>query len=109
MNIFRSKISEEIKRESLAIYDDDNECINKIEDKDEKERKKKAEKYVQSSYNNFVFHFKNGEQALQKDIKNCKKMEIHSDSRDIIWLFFLGILPYNNPSIWKKIIYFFHD
>ena len=106
MNIFRSKISDEIKRESLAIYeeDDNNEYVNKIEDKEEKERKKKAEKYVQSSFNNFIFHFKNGEQALQKDIKNCKKMEIHSDSRDIIWLFFLGILPYNNPPIWKKIM-----
>ena len=102
--MFRSKISDEIKRESLAIYDDNEEDINKIEDKEEKERKKKAEKYVQSSFNNFLFHFKNGEQSLQKDIKNCKKMDIHSDGRDFIWLFFLGILPYNNPSIWKKIM-----
>ena len=102
--MFRSKISDEIKRESLAIYDDNDENLNKIDDKEEKERKKKAEKYVQSSFNNFIFHFKNGEQALQKDIKNCKKMDIHSDSRDFIWFFFLDILPYNDPSIWKKIM-----
>jgi hypothetical protein len=31
-------------------------------------------------------------------------MDIHSDSRDFIWLFFLGILPYKTPSNWKKII-----
>ena len=57
-----------------------------------------------TSYNNFLFHLKNGKEAFKKDIKNCKKMDIHSESRDFIWFFFLGILPYDTPLNWKKIM-----
>ena len=55
-----------------------------------------------TSYNNFIFHFKNGKKSLKKDIKNCKKMDIHSESRDFIWFFFLSILFYDTPLNWKK-------
>ena len=103
MSKFVSKISTEIKKEcEVNINEDENN--NKIETKEELEKRKKAEEYVHSSYNNFLYHYKNGAKALQKDIKHCKKMDIHSDSRDFIWLFFLGILPYKTPSNWKKII-----
>ena len=104
MYLFKSKISDEIKRENTESIEDDNEEGNKIQSPEEKERKKKAEQYVQSSYNNFLFHLKNGDEAYQKDSKDSKKMEIHSYNRDFIWFFFLGILPYNDPSKWNNII-----
>ena len=100
---FIKKVSDEIKRESLADIDEEDEK-DKIETKEDKERRKKAEKYVMSSYNNFLFHYKNGSEAYKKDVKNCKKMDIHSDSRDFIWFFFLGIFSYDTPSNWKKIL-----
>lgn len=103
MYIFKKKVSDEIKKESLASINGDDE-VNKIETKEEIERRKKAEKYVMTSYNNFLFHLKNGKEAFKKDIKNCKKMDIHSESRDFIWFFFLGILPYDTPLNWKKIM-----
>ena len=113
----RSKYSEEIK-DNNDIKSNDNEIEkknekgkekesenkNKMEEKEEKLKKKKAENYVNSSYNNFLLHYKDGNNSLQKDIKNCKKMEIHSDSRDFIWFFFLGILPYKSQLKWSKII-----
>lgn len=104
MYIFKSKVSDEIKRENTESIEDDNEEGNKIQSPEEKERKKKAEQYVQSSYNNFLLHLKDGDEAYQKDSKNSKKMEIHSYNRDFIWFFFLGILPYNDPSKWNNII-----
>ena len=105
--------SEEIKKENNNNKDNNNKIKdididkvnkNKIEDKEEKLKKKKAEDYVTSSYNSFLYHIKDGNNALQKDIKNCKKMSIHSCSRDFIWFFFLGILNYNQNTNWKKII-----
>ena len=84
--------------------DNKNKNKSKIEEKEEQLRKKKAQNYVHSSYKNFLLHYKDGNNSLQNDIKNCKKMEIHSDSRDFIWFFFLGILPYKLPLSWSKII-----
>lgn len=101
---FRSKVSDEIKKENTENIDDDNEEENKILTPEENERKKKAEQYVQSSFNNFLLHLKDGEQAYQKDSKDSKRMDIHSYNRDLIWFFFLGILPYNDSSKWNNII-----
>ena len=98
MSKYVPKTSTEIKKE-WDIVDD-----NEIQTKEDKEKRKKAEEYVHSSYDNFLFHYKNGFEALQKDIKDCKKLEIHSYSSDFIWFFFLGILSYKTSSNWNKII-----
>ena len=86
--------------------------MNKIKDnkdnldnKEEKEKNnQKAEEYVYSSYNNFLSYIKDGNHAFQKDIKNCKKIEVHSGNRDLLWFILLGILPYESSSNWNLII-----
>ena len=56
------------------------------------------------SYNNFLLHYKDPRKAIKKDIENIKKCKISRYERDLIWLFFLGIIPFKNPNSWKKIL-----
>ena len=103
MSKLKSKFSKEIKKEKIEENNNNNQ--NQIEENEKKNKiKKKAEDYVHLSYDNFLLHYTNGEKAIEKDIKNCKKMDIYSYNRDFIWLIFLGILPYKTSSNWKSII-----
>ena len=96
--ILKSRFSDEIKQERIEENIEDKENAEKAK------RKQKAEEYVHLSYDNFLFHFTNEKQAIENDIKKCKKMEIHSYDRDFLWYIFLGILPYQSSSNWNIII-----
>ena len=56
------------------------------------------------SYNNFLIHYKDARKAVLKDIESIKKCKLSKYERDFTWLFFLGIIPFKNPTNWKKII-----
>ena len=59
---------------------------------------------LDSSYSNFIFHYKDPSKALLKDIELIKKCKLTNIERSLIWLLFLDIIPFKNPSSWNKII-----
>ena len=73
--------------------------IQNDKDKDEIDKEN-----LNISYNNFLLHYNDPRKAIRKDIENIKNCKMLKYERDFIWLFFLGIIPFKNPSSWKKII-----
>ena len=70
----------------------------------EKDKDEIDKENLNISYNNFLLHYKDPKKAIRKDIENIKNCKMLKYERDFIWLFFLGIIPFKNPSSWKKII-----
>ena len=60
--------------------------------------------HLDSSYSIFIFHYKESSKAFLKDIDLIKKCKLTNTERSLIWLLFLDIIPFNNPSQWNKII-----
>mgnify|MGYP002627264312 CR=1 FL=1 len=56
------------------------------------------------SFSNFISHFKEPKKSLMKDIDLIKKCKLTNIERNLSWLFFLNIIPIDEPSSWKKII-----
>jgi TBC1 domain family protein 5 len=59
---------------------------------------------LDSSFANFTLHYSDPRKALLKDIDSIKKCKLSNTERSFTWLFFLDILPFKNPSTWKKIL-----
>ena len=70
----------------------------------EKDKETIEKENLNISYNNFLLHYTDLRKAIKKDIENIKKCKLSKYERDFTWLFFLGIIPFKNPSSWKKII-----
>ena len=91
------------EKDKNIINKDSNEKENKIIIKDGNE-KKINEKYFQNKFNYFEMHFDKCELAIQNDIKDVKKRTFMPNNRDLLWLIFLGVLPYNSSQKWNQII-----
>ena len=80
--------------------------LNKIKSiiKPEKAKDLIDKQNLDSSYSNFTFHYKDPSKAFLKDIDLIKKCKLTNTERSLIWLLFLDIIPFNNPSQWNKII-----
>ena len=72
--------------------------------KPEKAKDLLDKQHLDSSYSNFKFHYKEPSKAFLKDIDLIKKCKLTNTERSLIWLLFLDIIPFNNPSQWNKII-----
>ena len=72
--------------------------------KPEKAKDLLDKQHLDSSYSNFKFHYKEPSKAFLKDIDLIKKCKLTKTERSLIWLLFLDIIPFNNPSQWNKII-----
>ena len=72
--------------------------------KPEKAKDLLDKQHLDSSYSNFKFHYKEPSKAFLKDIDLIKKCKLANTERSLIWLLFLDIIPFNNPSQWNKII-----
>ena len=72
--------------------------------KPEKAKDLLDKQHLDSSYSNFTFHYKEPSKAFLKDIDLIKKCKLTNTERSLIWLLFLDIIPFNNPSQWNKII-----
>ena len=72
--------------------------------KPEKAKDLLDKQHLDSSYSNFTFHYKEPSKAFLKDIDLIKKCKLTNSERSLIWLLFLDIIPFNNPSQWNKII-----
>ena len=70
----------------------------------EKDKETIDKENLNISYNNFLLHYQDPKKAIKRDIENIKKCKISKYERDLIWIFFLGIIPFKNPSSWKRII-----
>lgn len=57
-----------------------------------------------SSYANFLLHYKDPKKALLKDIDLIKKCKLTNNERSLIWLLFLNIISFNSPSSWNKVL-----
>ena len=86
----------------FKIKDGWNKIKNLIQAEKDKETIDKEN--FNKSYNNFLLHYKDARKAIIRDIENIKKNKLSKYERDFTWLFFLGIIPFKNPSTWKKII-----
>jgi TBC1 domain family protein 5 len=86
----------------LKIKDGWNKIKNMIQIEKDKETIDKENLNI--SYNNFLLHYQDPKKAIKRDIENIKKCKISKYERDLIWIFFLGIIPFKNPSSWKRII-----
>ena len=86
----------------FKIKDGWNKIKNLIQAEKDKETIDKEN--FNKSYNNFLLHYKDARKAIIRDIENIKKCKLSKYERDFTWLFFLGIIPFKNPSTWKKII-----
>ena len=80
--------------------------LNKIKSiiKPEKAKDLLDKQNLDLSYSNFIFHYKDPSKAFLKDIDLIKKCKLTNTERSLIWLLFLDIIPFNNPSQWNKII-----
>ena len=85
----------------LKIKDGWNKIKNMIQIEKDKETIDKENLNI--SYNNFLLHYNDPRKAIKKDIEKIKNCKLSKYERDFIWLFFLGIIPFKNPSSWKKI------
>ena len=74
--------------------------IIKKEEDDEPIEKKN----LSLSYNNFILHYNDPKKALLRDIDNIKNCKTLQCERDFMWLFYLRIIPFKNPTKWQKIL-----
>ena len=91
------------KTDENIINEDSKENKNKIIIKDHNEIKANEE-YFQKKFNYFEMHYDKWETAIQNDIKDLKKRAFIPSNRDLLWLIFLGVLPYNLTKNWNQII-----
>ena len=78
--------------------------IGKIKNLMEKDEIEDAKKIVYKSLENFKSYYKDFQKAFKHDFEKCKKGNLTQHNRDLLWFFCLDILPYDQPSNWKKII-----
>ena len=78
-----------------------NKIKNIIQSEDKETMDKK---HFAISYNNFLLHYEDPKKAIKKDIENIRKCKVSKYERDFIWLLFLGIISFKNPSNWKKVL-----
>ena len=76
--------------------------INKIKNEEANLIKKENEEYFQISFKSFKSHFINCESEIKNDLKNLKAMKTPQNIRDLLWLLFLGVLPYKSSEEWNK-------
>jgi TBC1 domain family protein 5 len=72
--------------------------------KKEEEEEPIEKKNLSLSYNNFILHYNDPKKALLRDIDNIKKCKTLQCERDFMWLFYLRIIPFKNPTKWQKIL-----
>ena len=87
----------------LKIKDGLHKLKNMIK-KEEEEEKPDEKKELNQAYENFVLHYKEPKKAILRDIENIKNCKTPKCERDFIWLFFLRIIPFKNPTKWQKIL-----
>ena len=78
--------------------------IGKIKNLFEKDEIDEAKSYVYKSLDKFKSYYKDFEKTFKIDFDKCKKCSLSEHNRELLWLFCLDILPYDQPSNWKKII-----
>ena len=76
--------------------------INKIKNEEANLIKKENEEYFQISFKSFKSHFINCESEIKNDLKNLKAMKTPQNIRDLLWLLFLGVLPYKSSEETNK-------
>ena len=86
----------------IKIKDGWNKIKNIIQNEKDKENNEKEN--LSKSYNNFILHYNDAKKAIKIDIDNIKNCKLSKYERDLVWLFFLGIIPFKNSSSWKKIL-----
>ena len=87
-----------------SIKDGFKEGFNKIINLTKKDGLEEAREYINKSFTKFKKYYFNFKDIFQRDYEKIKKCQLHSYCRDYIWLILLGIIPYNNPSLWKKVL-----
>ena len=85
-------INEEIEENKNEIIIEDNKIS------------KEDKKFFKISFADFKSHYDNCESAIKNDVKNFKSMNNLPNNRHLLWLLFLGILPYKSNKDWSRII-----
>ena len=80
------------------------EIIEKIKKIYEKDDLDIAIDYVYKSFDKFKLYYNNFKKEFKNDFELCKKCKLPEYNRDFLWFIYLDILPYDQPSSWKKII-----
>ena len=99
----KNEIKIELKNNQIKYDEEIEENKNEIIIEDD-EIKKEEQKIFKISFADFKSHYDNCESAIKNDVKNFKSMKNLSDNRHLLWLLFLGILPYKSNIYWSKII-----
>jgi len=63
-----------------------------------------AKEYVYKSFSRFKEYYTDFNKTFISAFDKCKKGNLSPHNRDLLWFFCLDILPYDQPSVWKKII-----
>ena len=78
--------------------------IEKIKNLMEKDELEEAKNYVYKSLDTFKSYYQDFYKSFKIDYDKCLKGNLQEHNRDFLWFIFLDILPYDQPSSWKKII-----
>ena len=78
--------------------------IGKIKNLFEKDEIDDAKEYVYKSLGKFKSYYKDFKNTFKNDFEKVQKGNLTEHNRDFLWFFCLDILPYDQPSNWKKII-----
>ncbi len=78
--------------------------IEKIKNLMEKDELEEAKNYVYKSLDTFKSYYQDFYKSFKIDYDKCLKGNLPEHKRDFLWFIFLDILPYDQPSSWKKII-----
>jgi hypothetical protein len=70
----------------------------------EKDELQEARDYVYNSLEKYKSYKCNFQKEFKIDLELCKEGKLNNYSRDLLWFIFLDILPYDQPSSWKKIL-----
>ena len=100
----KNEIKIELNNNQIKKDEEIKENKNEIITEDEKIKKKENKKFFKISFAEFKSHFDNCELAIKNDVQNFKQMKDVSNNRYLLWLLFLGILPYKSNKDWGKII-----
>ena len=63
-----------------------------------------AKSYVYKCLDKFKSYYKDFKNTFKNDFEKIQKGNLTKHNRDFLWFFCLDILPYDQPSNWKKII-----
>ena len=99
----KNEIKIEINDNYININEEIEENKNEINIEDDK-ISKEDKKFFKISFEDFKSHYDNCESAIKNDVKNFKSMNNLPNNRHLLWLLFLGILPYKSNKDWSKII-----